>query len=358
MASGSQELERFVHEALLRGESKASIAKALSDAGWRGEQTRGVIDAYADVPFAVPVPRPRASLSAREAFLYLVMFASLYFATWHLGSLLFDLINIAWPDAADPNYAWRSSDSSLRWSCAALIIAFPVFAFVSWFVGRDVARDPIKRLSPVRRWLTYLTLFVAAAVLIGDLTTLVFNLLGGELTTRFVLKVVVVGVLAGSVFGYYLQDLRREEGAGPGRMWSGRGWLIGANVAVLAALVAAFFVMRTPMEARQTRQDQRRIEDLTALKAEIEGWTRRTGELPSTLFELSQQPGARVNLADPFDAQPYEYQVVNARRYQLCATFVTDSAAIADAAVYAERQWRHPRGRHCFVLTVPERKDD
>jgi len=356
MASGSQELERFVHEALSRGESKASIAQALASAGWREDQTRGVLDAYADVPFVVPVPRPRASLSAREAFLYLVMFASLYFGTWHLGSLLFDLIGVAWPDPADSNYLSRG-DYSMRWSSAALIIAFPVFAFVSWFVGRDVARDPIKRLSPVRRWLTYLTLFVAAFVLIGDLTTLVFNVLGGELTTRFLLKVLVVAVLAGGVFGYYLQDLRREEGAAPGHLWSGRGWLIGAGVAALATLIATFLVMRTPMEVRQARQDERRVEDLSALKDEIEGWHRRTGSLPSTLFELAQQPGARVNVADPFDAKPYEYQAFDARRYHLCASFITDSAT-AGAAGWTNPQWRHPRGRHCFVLTLPERDDE
>ncbi|WP_206859230.1 DUF5671 domain-containing protein [Lysobacter changpingensis] len=210
MASGSQELERFVYEALVRGESKASITAALASAGWRDDQTRGVIDAYADTPFVVPVPRPRASVSAREAFLYLVLFASLYFAAWHLGSLLFDLIERAWPDPAEEYAAYRIA-RSIRWSTAALIIAFPVFAFVSNYVAKDVARHPIKRLSPVRRWLTYLTLFVAAAVLIGDMTTLVFNVLGGELTTRFLLKVVVVALIAGSAFAWYLHDLRREE---------------------------------------------------------------------------------------------------------------------------------------------------
>ncbi len=211
MASGSQELERFVHDALTRGESKESIARALAAAGWRDEQTRGVLDAYADTPYVIPVPRPRASVSAREAFLYLVLFASLYFAAWHLGSLLFDLINRAWPDPAAQTFAREYGDRSMRWSIAAVLITFPVFAYVSWYLARDVARHPIKRLSPVRRWLTYLTLFVAATVLICDMTTLLFNVLGGELTTRFVLKVLVAGVIAGGVFGYYLHDLRREE---------------------------------------------------------------------------------------------------------------------------------------------------
>lgn len=211
MANVTQELETFVREALLRGQRREAIGAALAQAGWSAEQTRGVLDAYADVDFPVPVPRPRASLSAREAFAYLVLFATLYFGTWNLGSLLFDLIERALPDAASADYFAGASDSSIRWSASALVIAFPVFAFVAHRVARDVARHPIKRLSPVRRWLTYLTLFIAASVLIGDMTTLVYHVLGGEATLRFLLKVVVVAVLAGAVFGWYLHDLRREE---------------------------------------------------------------------------------------------------------------------------------------------------
>ena len=45
----------------------------------------------------------------------------------------------------------------------------------------------------------------------GDLITLVYNVLGGELTVRFVLKVITVAAIASTVFGYYLWDLRREE---------------------------------------------------------------------------------------------------------------------------------------------------
>jgi hypothetical protein len=99
----------------------------------------------------------------------------------------------------------------MRWSIAYLVITFPVFVFLAAYIGRDVASNPTKRLSPVRRWLTYLTLFVAACALIGDFTTLVYNALAGDLTVRFTLKVLVVLVIAGAVFGYYLSDLRREE---------------------------------------------------------------------------------------------------------------------------------------------------
>lgn len=210
MPSTSPELELFVREALARGQSRAAIREALAAAGWREEQTRGVLDGYADVAFPVPVPKPRASLSAKEAFQYLVLFATLYFSAYHLGSLLFDLVNRALPDPADQARFPMFGDS-MRFSVAALVIAFPVFAWMSHRVGVDVARHPIKRLSPVRRWLTYLTLFVAAGILIGDMTSLVYNLLGGEATPRFLCKVAVVAMIAGGVFHYYLHDLRREE---------------------------------------------------------------------------------------------------------------------------------------------------
>ncbi|MGV8923442.1 MAG: DUF5671 domain-containing protein [Thermomonas sp.] len=210
MAAATQGLDLFVREALLKGASRQTIEAALIGAGWTTEQTRDALNAYAEVDFPVPVPKPRPYLSPREAFLYLVLFATLYLSAYHLGSLLFDFINRAFPDAADPDNASRLVQS-MRWSVASLVIAFPVFLFVARHLGKDLARNPVKRLSAVRRWLTYLTLFVAATVLVGDLITLVYNLLGGELSMRFVLKVLVVGLIAGAIFGFYLRDLRREE---------------------------------------------------------------------------------------------------------------------------------------------------
>lgn len=211
MASASPELEVFVRDALMRGHSRQQVSSALLAAGWNEQQISGVLDGWADVDFPLPVPRPRASLSAREAFAYLVLFSTLYFFAWNLGSLLFQLIQYALPDPADPDWQLMRLSGGIRWAISALVIAFPVFVFAAHRVSRDVDKHPIKRLSPVRRWLTYLTLFVAATVLIGDLTALVYNLLSGDLSLRFLLKVLVVGVIAGTVFGYYLWDLRQEE---------------------------------------------------------------------------------------------------------------------------------------------------
>lgn len=212
MASGTQDLEWFVREALAKGQSRESIEQALAAAGWPPEQIRSALAVYADIAFPVPVPRPRPYLSAREAFLYLLLFVTLYLWAYHLGSLLFDLISRALPDPAEQSWRADRLEQSIRWSVASVVIAFPLYVFIANLLGRELARSPVKRLSAVRRWLTYLTLFVAGTVLIADMITLVNGVLAGEFTLRFVLKVIVAAVIAGGIFGYYLWDLRRDEG--------------------------------------------------------------------------------------------------------------------------------------------------
>lgn len=210
MAGSTQELERFVYASLERGQSRQAIEQALLTAGWSPEQVKPALASYADTAFPVPVPRPRPYLSAREAFNYLVIFTTLYLSAYHLGALLFNLVNRAFPDRALVVYG-GTSGADLRWSLASIIVAFPVFLWLTARNEKNLMLHPVKRQSAVRKWLTYLTLFVAAVVLIVDLTELVSHFLGGELTIRVALKVVIAAVIAMVVFAYYLRDLRRDE---------------------------------------------------------------------------------------------------------------------------------------------------
>lgn len=209
MVTSAQQLESFIKEALQAGHNRQEIAAVLARAGWPEAQVENALDAFADEPFGIPVPKPRPSLSARDAFLYLVMFGALYYGAWNLADLLFSFIDRAFPDPAARIY--YSYWDQQRWATSAIIISFPVFFFMTHYLGRQIARNPFKRLSPVRRWLTYLTILVATVTMLGDIVTLVYYFLGGGLTVRFILKVVVVAAIAGSALTYYLLDLRQEE---------------------------------------------------------------------------------------------------------------------------------------------------
>jgi len=205
------ELQSFVKEALTHGTPRHAIKDTLLDAGWQEDQVDKALSSYAASEFPIPVPVPRPYLSAREAFMYLVLFTTLYLTTFNLGRLIFQFVNLAFPDAGSLYDVAESARDAIRFSVASLVVAFPIFMYLSVLIGRSIKRDPSKRTSKIRKWLTYMTLFIAAGVIIGDLTALVYNFLSGHPSWRFGLKVLTVAVIAGGIFGYYLWDLRQEE---------------------------------------------------------------------------------------------------------------------------------------------------
>ncbi len=205
----NEDLKQFVRSSLEMKLPRADVHKALAAAGWNEEEIGLALGLYSEVAFPIPVPRPRPYLSAREAFIYMLLFLCLYWSAWSFGELLFDFINRWLPDALQQYYA--TDVSSVRRATASLIVAFPVYFWLTMMTAGWIRRDPEKKASKIRKWLTYLTLFVAAGVIIGDLITLIYNLLAGELTLRFILKVLTVLLIAGLIFGYYLWDLRKEE---------------------------------------------------------------------------------------------------------------------------------------------------
>jgi len=205
----------FVESALRAGQPRDAVRQALEQAGWAKDQIADALAHYADVAFAVPVPRPRAQLSARDAFWYLLMFGTLYSSAFYLADLLFGFINLAFPDDVVNRYndATEYVERGIRWGTAAVIVSFPVFMFAAIRISREVAADPTRRNSAMRKWLTYITLLVAASAIVGDGITLIFNVLSGELTLRFVLKVLVVAAIAVTVFGYYTWSMRSDDEA-------------------------------------------------------------------------------------------------------------------------------------------------
>lgn len=203
-------LRDFIDAALRAGKGRDEIAATLAAAGWSPEQVAHGLKGFADLPFVVPVPRPRAHLSARDAFFYLLLFATLYITAYQLNSMFFSFIELAYPIPGN-DYEAPAAERSIRFATASLIVVFPVFLALSMKLSREIRLEPARRLSSVRRWLIYLTMLVASGFIIGDAISLVYSLLNGELTVRFVLKVLVVAAITGTIFGYFLQTTRRDK---------------------------------------------------------------------------------------------------------------------------------------------------
>lgn len=154
----------------------------------------------------------RPKTSPKDFFLHLLAIIALYFSAGSFITLIFQYINVIFPDAlVSGAYYLRSAYSAIRWSISSLIVSFPIYIFTSWFLEKDYERAPEKRNLRVRRWLVYFTIFAAALIIAGDIVVLVYSFLGGELTVRFVLKSFAVLAVAAAVFGYYFYDIRKHK---------------------------------------------------------------------------------------------------------------------------------------------------
>lgn len=201
----SDQLAEFTRNALAAGKSRDDIRSALERSGWAPNEIAEALNAWADIDFPTPVPRPRPYVSAREAFFYGLMFAALAMTAWHLVALLHNLIDHWVADPLTEN-GGRYALSSTRWSIAALIVFTPTFLVLNRRTVQATKADPGKRRSGVRKWLGYVTLFLASITLLGDLMAVIYALLSGDLTLRFILKALIVAGVAGTIFAYFRQE--------------------------------------------------------------------------------------------------------------------------------------------------------
>ena len=222
------ELIRFVDHAKDKGLDHATIRQTLLSAGWKDKEIAKVICAR-ELELPIPEPalvastptraarRPGVPRKARDAFLHLLAFGSLYVWSTSVIMLLFIYLNFAFPDPA-----WRTSYRQLqellpimRLQLAIVMVAFPIFMIVWNYLLGEIRRNPETGRGVLRRWLGNLSLFIGSITLAGNAMTLIYFLLEGQLTIRFVLKVVVLFLIAGGFVWYLAFTLRSESKAQP-----------------------------------------------------------------------------------------------------------------------------------------------
>ena len=295
----------------------------------------------------------------RDVFMHLLAIVTLYWSAISFVTLLWQFINYYFPDALNRYYSQLAFSGLMRFAVASLIIVFPVFILVSRYLNKIYARESAVRESKIRKWLIYFTLFVASLVIIGDLITVINFFLGGEITVRFVLKALSVLLVAGLVFGYYLDDVRREKPAKTGKyfVWA-------TSALVLIAVVSAFFVVGSPQTARLMQFDQQKISDLQNIQYQVVNYWQKKETLPNSLSDLNDPISSFMVPNDPQTNQPYEYNIKdkNNLSFELCANFnkegndqygqYGEARPLAVPAKGQQDNWQHSAGRGCFERTI------
>ena len=300
----------------------------------------------------------------KDIFLHLFNIVTFYMSVVSYIMLLMQYVTVLFPDPL--NYHLSGTLNSIFWSTSILAIAFPAYLFTSWLMERDFAREPAKRELNVRKWLIYLTLFIAAVTILGDLITLLFNFLNGELTLPFFLKILIVLAVAAAVFGYYFWDLKQSSRDGKKSIVKRKQIAWVASGIILASIILGFVIAGTPGMQRTRRFDEQRVNDLQAIQYQVLDYWTHKAVLPAASQELDNPLNGFTFPHDPATTMLYEYHVTGKLSFELCAEFQTNSQdsptavtrAIAPKPLYpgdgigTPQSWTHGIGRTCFTRTI------
>ena len=337
-----------------KGASDEFRVALLSRRGWPADDVYAALAVYWERTSGIAVPtRSARGESARDAFLYLLSFATL--ATWAiaLSSMLFRFIEYWLPDPVAHEH-WRSLRRTVTWHLASIAVAFPIYVSVARSILREAQVSPERLPSGVRKWLTCIALLLTAGAMIADLICFLDYFLTGELTSRFLLKCLVVMVVAGTVFAYHLRTLRWKadtEFAQAKKMSAQFAWATAATV--VASFCIGLGVAGTPATQRHIAADEMRVRNLRSIAfalhdlATPNAFHTSSEPLPADLKELVPMRLRASDILDPETRARYEYVRTGASEYEVCATFYAQEEDPATT-----QAWHHGAGRACFRLNA------
>lgn len=293
--------------------------------------------------------------AAKYAFFYMLSLVALIFMALSAGIIIFQVINKSIIDVLE-QYAGRFSPDQLKFAISALVIATPLYFITMRQIQKNLLTGALAKDAGVRKWLTYFILFVAAVVMLGWLIATINSFLDGELTTKFILKSITAIGIAASIFTFYLYDIRREEVKGKKDKTISL-YFYGSLAVVIAVFIASLFFVESPTETRNRKFDNTILDKFSQIDSAINNYYFDNKILPESLNIIQEEFNyiTTDDLVDPATREQFKYQVLEEKKYELCATFRASNIAveIIQDEFYKER-WPHEAGEQCISQRITD----
>lgn len=287
----------------------------------------------------------KTQMSPKDFFLHISSLVVLYIGFGALINLLFRVIDANWP--TELGYL---GSTSISWPVAALIVLFPLFLGSWWLLLKSYKVDTTKKELTIRKWLIYLTLFVALAIIAGNLITLLYFFLDGRiLTLNFISKSLVLFVLSVFVFSFYLLELQNKLNKNRYSMFAGGTFLV-----IFFSIVWGFTVMGSPATQRSLRLDNQRVNDLSMIQQEIINYWQTKEELPESINDLEDSLAWGGIPTDPVTRANYIYERISESKFELCADFDLETRNQNNDRSFSPYgdNWQHEAGYYCFERNI------
>ncbi len=303
-------------------------------------------------------------------------------------NLFFETLNKKFPDVLNASFQYGYnfySFENLRAALATLIIISPVFFILMYFWNKIIKTELSKTEKIIKKWMTFLIIFLSMIVIIVDLIILVRYFIAGEITNRFVYKILITLITASIVGKYFFisEFYSSEKKIFKKINIKKLNKIINpslAGILIILAIVFSFCVMGSPKQQRLFRLDDRRVSDLQSIQWQIVNYWQQKEKLPISLAELANPiSGYSLPLDPEFEkGKIYEFNLKNEKKliFELCANFSADMPKgwqeynnVGVMPVYEKgmdfavssysyqgggigESWDHKIGRTCFERTI------
>jgi len=269
----------------------------------------------------------KQKLSVGYAFLSLGVLISLIVSVTSFLNLAFEILNKKFPDVLNGIYQYGYNSlqfEAARTFLSMLVIMFPTFLILAYFWKKKEKNGLGQYDEVIRKWLSYIIIFLSILIVVIDLIVLVRYFVSGEITFRFILKVLIAISGAKMVLLYFTPEV-----------WDVKFWKINwrkffkissryfSVILVLALIIWSFCVIGSPFKQRQLQLDDRRVQDLQSIQWQIINYWQQKEKLPANINDLKDPLSGYSLPVDPeFEkGKTYEYAQKDKLKFELCATF-------------------------------------
>lgn len=222
-----QALSDYIAAAREKGHSDDQIKHDLIAAGWDKKMVSAVLTVDGDLPVPPPPPendpnspRPVVQNLSTRGLEFIIMFIALGVAAVALGSLLHSSVNTLFGS----NESILGSGGSVPFAASALVVSFPVLAYLFLRLQKAELANPSLRLDASRKRAIQITLVVTFLVGLSNVIYFVYSLMSGgnndsyntfgssaanSLLGNFVHLVITLAI-AGGIFVYYWRDEHQD----------------------------------------------------------------------------------------------------------------------------------------------------
>lgn len=286
---------------------------------------------------------------AKFTFFYLLSLICLIFTSASVLIIAFELIDKFIQAPVGP-VSGEFSGEAVKFAISSIFAAAPVFYVVNVMIQKGLYKGELESGSGIRRWLTYLILFISSVFIIGWMIGIMNSFLNGEITLKFIFKALASLILASAIFGFYFYDIRRTETVGK-KDKTIKIFFYASMAAVVILFFAAFFIIESPASVNKRRIDEEIIRSFQGIDQCIHKYYKDNGELPPDLPTVREGCPFIVihELKDPETGDMFGYNIKGEKKFELCADFRTSNKDKDHTRRYGISQmYEHDSGYQCL----------